>query len=571
MQKLIEIINSLDKKPTTKYSILYGQYFKNDITYSIKNIYGGQNKYCTLIITYPTSILFKKYHYSSTDNIPIRAYLLRSFSSSIYMVNAEMAQSEANVNKGFYIGTPCSQLVLDNSIVEINEENIHISFKVKLPYNKLSYNEEGKARSDSAQSKRNGVISSHALKILLCKNLTYLAETYMSEFDEDDFMSAINLYHNQEYIRSYLKQNGYITFIKNNSILPRKGRTDIKSLKGTIPFHSPESMEISIILPDNTTITGLTIKKGISVIIGDAYHGKSTLLDAIYSGIYNHCADDGREYVITDSSALNIRAEDGRSIKSVDVSFFLSNLPLKTLNSHSFTTECASGSTSQAAAVREAMEAGCKLMLFDEDSSANNFMYKDATMSSIIKNNSTRPFTHIARSLFLNKGISSIIVAGASSEFLKIADTIILVDNFTVSEYKFSASNIENSKFIISSSKQRTAGYNKLANTNAERNISIYDHETIKYGSEKIKVTDVIPFCTYGQLAFIASFIYYLSNYTDTNRFSLIDSVKNLYKKIDNNITIIRIHTMNDFTDLEYVRIYDIISILNRMRCIDIK
>ena len=99
------------------------------------------------------------------------------------------------------------------------------------------------------------------------------------------------------------------------------------------------------------------IRKGITLIVGGGYHGKSTLLKALEAGVYNHIAGDGREFVITDDTAFKLRAEDGRSITGVDISPFIKNLPNKKDTVH-FSTEDASGSTSQAANLMEALESG---------------------------------------------------------------------------------------------------------------------------------------------------------------------------------------------------------------------
>ena len=92
---------------------------------------------------------------------------------------------------------------------------------------------------------------------------------------------------------------------------------------------------------------------------------KSTLLTALELGVYNHIAGDGREFVITDETALKLRSEDGRFIKDVDISMFINDLP-NGKDTHHFSTEDASGSTSQGGlGLVEGMEAGSRLFLLD--------------------------------------------------------------------------------------------------------------------------------------------------------------------------------------------------------------
>ena len=173
------------------------------------------------------------------------------------------------------------------------------------------------------------------------------------------------------------------------------------------------------------------IKEGITLVVGGGYHGKSTLLKALELGVYNHISGDGREYVITDDTAMKIRAEDGRSIKQVDISMFINNLPNKKDTMH-FCTEDASGSTSQAANVVEAMEAGTKVMLIDEDTSATNFMIRDELMQRVVNRDSEpiTPFIDRVQELSCQYKISTILVAGSSGSYFHKADCIIQMDHY---------------------------------------------------------------------------------------------------------------------------------------------
>ena len=202
-------------------------------------------------------------------------------------------------------------------------------------------------------------------------------------------------------------------------------------MKNSVEFESPESLRVSMELPHKGTITGMGIPKGITLIVGGGYHGKSTLLTALELGVYNHIAGDGREYVITDESALKMRSEDGRFIKDVDISMFINDLPNKK-DTRCFSTEDASGSTSQAAGIIEGMEAGSRVFLLDEDTSATNFMVRDAFMQRVVSPDKEpiTPFLSRARALYEQAGISTILVAGSSGAFFHIADTVIQMDNY---------------------------------------------------------------------------------------------------------------------------------------------
>ncbi len=240
--------------------------------------------------------------------------------------------------------------------------------------------------------------------------------------------AAIFLSDDQSLIREELKKRGLCAFIADGSILPRKSGVSKYKMEGAIPFKSPESMKVTLTLPHKGELSGMGIKNGVTLIVGGGYHGKSTLLSALELGVYDHIAGDGREYVATDSSAMKIRAEDGRSVHGADISMFINNLP-DNRATESFVSEDASGSTSQAANVVEAVESGSKLLLIDEDTCATNFMIRDELMQKVISKEQEpiTPFIDRIRSLS-GEGISTILVAGSFGAYFNLADQIIQMD-----------------------------------------------------------------------------------------------------------------------------------------------
>jgi len=235
----------------------------------------------------------------------------------------------------------------------------------------------------------------------------------------------------QYFIRQELKRLGLVSFVADGSVLPRESGVSSRPMKGSVAFHSPESLRVTLQLPNHKTLTGMGIRKGITLIVGGGYHGKSTLLKALEAGVYDHIAGDGREYVITDDTALKLRAEDGRSVRNVDISMFINDLPNKK-DTLCFSTKDASGSTSQAAAVAEGIESGSRVFLIDEDTSATNFMVRDDLMQHIISRSKEpiTPFIERARDLYEKAGISTVMVAGSSGAYFYIADTIIQMDSY---------------------------------------------------------------------------------------------------------------------------------------------
>ena len=249
--------------------------------------------------------------------------------------------------------------------------------------------------------------------------------------DRRQLQAVADLAEDQAYIRASLPGLGLCAFVADGSILPRASGISPLPMRGAVPFRSPGELAVTLELPHRGTLTGMGIPKGVTLIVGGGYHGKSTLLKALERGVYNHIAGDGREYVITDSSAVKIRAEDGRSIRRTDISMFINDLPNGKDTVH-FSTEDASGSTSQAANVVEAMEAGASLLLMDEDTSATNFMVRDELMQRVIHRDMEpiTPFLDRVRQLYDTWGISTVLVAGSSGAYFHAADHIIQMDRY---------------------------------------------------------------------------------------------------------------------------------------------
>ena len=265
------------------------------------------------------------------------------------------------------------------------------------------------------------------------------ASLFYKNMDAKRLRAIIDLAEDQQYIREKLPEMGLCAFVADGSILPRESGVSPRPMKGGVKFKSPKELEVSLDLPHRGRVTGMGIRKGITLIVGGGYHGKSTLLKALELGVYDHIAGDGREYVITDDTAMKIRAEDGRSIRKTDISMFINDLP-NGKDTVGFCTEDASGSTYQAANVVESIEAGASLLLIDEDTSATNFMIRDELMQRVIHRDMEpiTPFIERIRELYDDYGISTVIVAGSSGEYFHIADSIIQMDRYVpkdITEY----------------------------------------------------------------------------------------------------------------------------------------
>jgi hypothetical protein len=250
-----------------------------------------------------------------------------------------------------------------------------------------------------------------------------------------ELQDAVFLADDQHFIRQELERQHLAAFVADGSVLPRESGISQRPMKGAVVFRSPETLAVTMQLPHRGAVRGMGIRQGITVIAGGGFHGKSTLLKALERGVYDHVAGDGRELVITDASAFKLRAEEGRCIHETDISMFITNLPTRA-DTTRFSTENASGSTSQAANTVEALSCGSRVLLIDEDTSATNFMIRDERMASLVSDDKEpiTPFIRKVRSLYRDLGISTILVAGSSGDFLTVADTVIQMDCYAAKD-----------------------------------------------------------------------------------------------------------------------------------------
>ena len=355
----------------------------------------------------------KELYDSKHKKTAVADYLLRNFAKQL---ERHSFQAHGSGKSGIIQVTRCGQEVLERTACEIDEKtgDVTVRFEVGFP-----------ARGRTIQAGELVKILYQYLPACVEKAL------YYKNMDRNAVKQAAELSVDQEYIREQLKKEGLVAFVADGSILPRESGVSQRPMKDAVPFASPDSMRITMKLPYKGMLTGMGIRKGVTLIVGGGYHGKSTLLNALELGIYDHISGDGREYVITDPSAQKLRSEDGRFIKDVDISLFINDLPNKK-DTLCFSTEDASGSTSQAAGIVESMEAGSKVFLLDEDTSATNFMVRDSFMQRVIcrEKEPITPFLERARDLYEKAGISTILVAGSSGAFFHIADTVIQMDNY---------------------------------------------------------------------------------------------------------------------------------------------
>lgn len=413
-EELRQQLCSINRKSYPAYKGLKGLYHFGNYILSIDHVQGdpfASPSHVSIQISHRDAGFPVEYYKDTLTGTTLCDYLTRQFEKQVSQYSF---RAKGSGKSGLLTVSHCGQEILSRTACEITEKGITARFFVGFPAN-------GRTINATELEK----ILFDFLPVCIQKSFFY------SSLNAKELQNYIELAEDQEFIRQTLPAKNLCAFIADGSILPRESGISSRPMKASVPFTSPDSLRISINLPHKGKITGMGIPKGITLIVGGGYHGKSTLLNALELGVYNHIPGDGREYVITDATAVKLRSEDGRFIKDVDISMFINDLPNKK-DTRCFSTLDASGSTSQAAGIIESMEAGSHLFLLDEDTSATNFMVRDAFMQQVIQREKEpiTPFLERAEDLYKKAGISTILVAGSSGAFFHIADTIIQMDNY---------------------------------------------------------------------------------------------------------------------------------------------
>lgn len=343
------------------------------------------------------------------QRIALADYLTRQFAAAL---DRASFKAKGSGKSGLLATTRCGQEVLERSACDVGADAIVARFHAGFPAFGRSVNAEG-------------------LELMLLDLLPRCVERalFYRSLNAERVAQAVHLAEDQEALRGMLREEGLVAFVADGAVLPRESGVSDKPLRGAVPFASPETLRRTFELPHAGAVSGMAVERGVTLIVGGGYHGKSTLLGALQAGVCNHVAGDGREFVLADDTAVKLRAEDGRAVRDVDIALFVNDLP-NGADTTRFSTLDASGSTSQAAAVVEGLEAGARLFLVDEDTSATNFMVRDTLMQKVVARDKEpiTPFVERVRDLYERASVSTVLVAGSSGAFFAVADRVIQMD-----------------------------------------------------------------------------------------------------------------------------------------------
>ncbi len=412
--ELDRMLDNIHRKSYPAYKDLRGEYQFSGYVLGIDHVQGDPFAAPSRLSIYVgrAQAGFAPEMYEETHRrIALSDFLLRKFAGTLKVYSLK---AQGSGKSGLICVSRCGQEVLERTACEIENGNLTVRLEVGFPANGRT-------------------INAPELKKILFDYLPEMVKKslYYKNLRADEVKKVLELSDDQQAVRNILREKGLVAFVANGSVLPRFSGVSQKPMNDAVPFVSPETMEIELVLPHRGKVKGMGIPAGITLIVGGGYHGKSTLLKALEQGVYNHIAGDGRELVIMEDTAVKIRAEDGRAVSHVNISPFISDLPNRK-NTVDFSTEDASGSTSQAANVVEALRAGAQTLLIDEDTCATNFMVRDDLMQQVVSPDAEpiTPFVLQARAMYEKHGISVVLVAGSSGAYFSIADRVLQMENY---------------------------------------------------------------------------------------------------------------------------------------------
>ncbi|MGJ3252458.1 MAG: ABC-ATPase domain-containing protein [Elainellaceae cyanobacterium] len=498
---------------------------------------------------------------SKSREIALRDYLTRQFNR----VASELRGKRGSGKSGLIAIARPGQQVIDRNSALIGDDYVEARFVVGLP----------------AQGR--SILGRQAAE-LLCDDIPDIVERALNygSLDATEIQHHVETIEDADWLRQQLQARGLVAFVPDGAVLPRRSGVDDRPLaEHCVPFQSPDALRVAFERPNLGQITGMGIPNGVTLIVGGGYHGKSTLLEAIALGVYNHIPADGREMVVTTPSAVKIRAEDGRSITGVDISPFINRLP-QGRSTTRFSTENASGSTSQAANIIEALEVGTEMLLVDEDTSATNFMIRDRRMQALIAKDKEpiTPFIDKIRQLYDDRGVSTILVMGGSGDYFDVADLIIGMADFQPRDLTEQAKAIAQHYATDRAAEGgETFGdltprvpLSKRLDSNSDPRgpkLKVRDVDEIRFGSEDIDLSAIEQIVDIGQLRAIGKAIARLQDRYLGDQYPLQDAINRIIADIDADG--LDVLTRYPEGDLAVFRSFELAAALNRLRSLEVR
>ncbi|RQD72719.1 MAG: ATPase [Candidatus Syntrophonatronum acetioxidans] len=501
---------------------------------------------------------------SKMRRVALEDYLTRQFSRGI---NTVIKRSRGTGKSGMIFIDSCGQEILERTSMVVNSQYIEARISMGLP----------------ARGRR---VLSHEAADMFFKELPKVVDISLlySSLEGEKVKNHVEINEDQDFMRRELDRLGLVSFIRNNSLLPRRsGISDLPMTgEGVVPFESPPELEVQLEVPNAGKIKGMGIPEGITLVVGGGYHGKSTLLRAVERGVYNHIPRDGREYVVTLEDAVKIRAEDGRRVEKVNISPFINNLPFGK-DTVEFSTEEASGSTSQAANIMEALESGGRALLLDEDTSATNFMIRDVRMQALVAKDKEpiTPFIDKVKLLKEDLKVSSILVLGGSGDYFDAADNVIMMDEYKVREVTERAREIS-SRYPTERKEEGGKKFGALPSRvplqkgldpvkGRKVKISAKGLNTIQFGKQVVDLSLVEQLVDVSQTRAVGDILYFSVNFIDGKR-TLTEIIEMVLRQIEREgLDLLSPYKGQHPGEYALPRKYEIAAAFNRLRSFCVK
>ncbi|MDD9180705.1 MULTISPECIES: ABC-ATPase domain-containing protein [Aliivibrio] len=548
MEHLEAKLKKLEKRNYRSYTSIKGEYDFTDFTLSIDNV--QSDPYA------PPSRLRAKRAWSLTHlqwlqetsldyQRAARDFLARHFS--------QLLEKDTTLSIAL-----SGQTVLDHTSVIFDDEGIELRYNMNLP-------------ADGRE-----ILAKRAINILTFHMPKYIRRTLLArELPIDELKAHCQVIVDQVALRRQLAEHNLVAFVANGSILPRIAGNNDRPMKDAIPFQSPASLEVELSTPNRGLIKGMGIPKGITLIVGGGFHGKSTLLNALERSIYDHIPGDGREYIVTEESTTKIQAEDGRCVHNLNLSNYINHLPMGK-DTTCFSTQDASGSTSQAAWLQESLEAQAKTLLIDEDTSATNFMIRDERMQALV-NNGAEPITPLVDRIGQLRDeldVSTILVMGGSGDYLDVADTVIQMHDYQAVDVTVKAKEVvathpttrvrEGSEHLLpTQTRQLNRSSLQAILQEGKFRIQARNKNTLRFGRELVDITAMSQLQSSAQVHAIGWLWFQLSQTPGWET----DPVEFIAQQLHDNWY----ELMPKHGDLAKPRVIEVMATLNRMRVADFK
>jgi len=566
MQRLAETLRRIDGRGYGAYKEIRGTYQLRDWTLCIDHVQGDpfaapsrlRLQLPLAAAGFPTAL-----QTPHRRGVALGDFLTRAFHRAIQQLQAHRQGSGASGQ--IRIDAP-GQEVLPRSSIAFTSTHVEARFTVGLP-----------ARGRTVLGRQATALLCESLPSIGDRSLRYRT---LHSADVEQHVYAVE---DQHTLRDMLHARQLVAFVADDALLPRRAGNDDRPMQGRhlVRWRSPDELAMTVDLPHAGRLRGTGIPQGVTLIVGGGYHGKSTLLKALIRGVYNHLPGDGREGVVTDAAAVAIRAEDGRRVEKVTLTPFIADLPYGQSTTQ-FCSDDASGSTSQAANIIEALEVGARVLLIDEDTSATNFMVRDRRMQELIANSQEpiTPFIDRVRQLYTQHGVSSVLVMGGIGDYLEVADTVLQMDAFRprdvtsqaraiAAAWPASARRHHEGDAPWESPQPRPVMRHSLSPQRGRRDtVRARGVHGIQYGGEEIDISPLEQIVDASQTRYIADCLQHVYHQLADDRLTILQLVERTEALVQRyGLEAVQPHV---YGDRAWARPLEVAAVLNRLRTLQV-